>query len=201
MALVSDNPLLCRRLIEAGARIKEHDDNLEGMTPLHKAAQYNAAEVVQFLVDSGADMEAVSWPGLPALFYTPARNATDAAIRLLDLGANAFRVLDLGQTFLHRVAGYAGATGLERWSKVPIRGLDAAARDRLGRTARDCFERRRLGPEAQRAYEDLEKIWCSPVNEGGGEVDDDSGGEDEFYDAEEGSDGEDEFHDAVEVLA
>ncbi len=75
------------RCLEAGANLEARDDEY-GWTPLHRAAAHGSPDLVQALVQAGADLEARSKDGLTPLHRAAAFGSPDLVQALLDAGAN-----------------------------------------------------------------------------------------------------------------
>ena len=67
------------RMIELGEDINKKS---LGMTPVMFAARYNKAEVLQLLIDKGADLNIKSNQGFSVTKYAELSNATDAIVVL-----------------------------------------------------------------------------------------------------------------------
>lgn len=64
-----------KRMIELGEDVNQKS---LGMTPAMFAARYNKAEVLQMLIDNGANLKAISNQGFSVKKYAELSNATDA---------------------------------------------------------------------------------------------------------------------------
>jgi ankyrin repeat protein len=116
-----------RILLDAGADIEEVWDD---MTPLTRAASKKNPEVVQALIDAGADVSGGSgyvYPLFAAVELTASCTVfapTTAAtiITLCDAGADANTVLIYRNSLLSYVLTYAGGetSQLETWDSVPF---------------------------------------------------------------------------------
>ncbi|MCW2335967.1 ankyrin [Sphingobium sp. B2D3A] len=78
------------------------------------AARDNQLERMYELVDSGANLDARSPDGTPALHWLARRNLADDVDRLLDLGANAGLTNEYGLTPLHVAAEFGASAVLRR---------------------------------------------------------------------------------------
>ncbi|XP_066274604.1 B-cell lymphoma 3 protein homolog [Branchiostoma lanceolatum] len=80
--------------------------NYEGLTPLHIAVNTGNKDVVTFLVESGADVEATDGKsGRTALFYAVEGNQEDIVEYLLRAGAKVNSQCYAGNTPLHTASG------------------------------------------------------------------------------------------------
>ncbi|XP_019638632.1 PREDICTED: B-cell lymphoma 3 protein homolog isoform X1 [Branchiostoma belcheri] len=80
--------------------------NYEGLTPLHIAVNTGNKDVVAFLVESGADIEATDGKsGRTALFYAVEGNQEDIVEYLLGAGAKVNSQCYAGNTPLHTASG------------------------------------------------------------------------------------------------
>lgn len=76
MAIAKGDVETAKKIIEYGASVNERSN---GMTPLMLAARYNNVELVNFLLEKGADATIKDDKGFTALKYADASNAKDAA--------------------------------------------------------------------------------------------------------------------------
>ena len=142
-------PDVARLLLEHGADVNariEHDDDDEGMTPLHlAAADRGRVQVVRVLLEHGANVGAEDKKG-----RTPLHDAADyrriygifggaydvsgkaEAVRvLLEHGANAGAEDNEGRTPLHKAAAYGVVEGVHVLLEY---GANVGAEDNKGRT-------------------------------------------------------------------
>jgi ankyrin repeat protein len=115
MAALRGNLAWTQRLLERGAQL-----NRKGWTPLHYAATGPEPQVVSFLLDRGADIEARSPNGTTPLMMAARYGAFDAAERLLARGAVPRARNDLGLSaadFAREGGREALAAQLERAAK------------------------------------------------------------------------------------
>ncbi len=68
--------------------ISKSDDDLESDFPLHIAAWQNIGEIVELLIQSGADLDARGDGGYTPLHYAAREGSVDSALLLLSAGAN-----------------------------------------------------------------------------------------------------------------
>ena len=78
---------LAQMLAYAGANVRA-TTRINGYTPLFLASQAGHADVVDVLINAGADAKAVSTTGSTPLMLAASAGAVDAAKRLLDAGAD-----------------------------------------------------------------------------------------------------------------
>lgn len=134
---------IVERLLQAGARA-DRVASLGGATPLHRAAEADAAEAVRLMLASGAavDVETVGgyFPGRTPLHRAAATGAREAALVLLDAGADPNRP-DAGRPGFEREGGTtpvhcAAEEGhAETLQLLLERGGDPHLEDHAGRTA------------------------------------------------------------------
>lgn len=127
-------------LVEAGADIDARD--MVGQTPLHLAAMFGTAEIVQAMADAGSNINAKDEKGLTPLhktmhqqlnYFTSMPRATEILLTLAEAGADVNARDNFGATPLH----HAGTThfGTAETTLALIRaGADVGVRDDFGRT-------------------------------------------------------------------
>ena len=77
---------MCKTLLSGGADPKLFDEN--HATPLHKASRKNNVRIIRQLLAAGAVVDAHDICGESPLHYAASAGALEAAIALLDAGAN-----------------------------------------------------------------------------------------------------------------
>ena len=70
---------IVKRLMELGSDVNQKS---EGMTPIMYAAKYNRTNILQLLIENGADIKAKSSKGITALKYAELHKATEAKAML-----------------------------------------------------------------------------------------------------------------------
>lgn len=80
--------LSAMKALEAAKPNSIHDSDRRGLTPLHHAARNNHVAIVDWLVDSGADIHACNKHGHEPLAEAVEGAAIDGVVRLLSHGAN-----------------------------------------------------------------------------------------------------------------
>lgn len=105
-----------------------------GCTPLHVAAESNAAATTAFLINSSADLNACENFGFTPLLYAVHENKVETATVLLSHGADYKVTTKVGNTILHVAANVATIPMLVILTKARMRGLDLEARDSEGLT-------------------------------------------------------------------
>ena len=135
-----------------------------GCTPLHGAAEFNAAATTAFLINSSADLNACENFGFTPLLYAIHENKVETATVLLRHGADYKIATKAGNTILHVAANIATIPMLVILTKARMRGLDLEARDPEGLTVADLVAQRDGEvPEAfTRAFD---RLICSIVDE------------------------------------
>ncbi|KAF8542749.1 ankyrin repeat-containing domain protein [Trichophaea hybrida] len=112
------------------------DDDPEGGTQLHLAAEIGAHDLIQSLLtqpESNLDIEGRDNHGQTAL-HRAAKNSHNPTVQtLLDLGANANATNNLGMTPLHAAGGGRGTTTTVRM--LLSHDADLMARDQIEKTA------------------------------------------------------------------
>jgi ankyrin repeat protein len=73
-------------------------------TPLHHAVTYRKIEVVEFLIEHGADVNAIDWTGMTPLHIAAVMNRIAEAKALVRAGANVEAADKFGDRPLHSAA-------------------------------------------------------------------------------------------------
>ena len=73
-------------------------------TPLHRAAQFGYADIVDFLISKGSNMEAKTDLGMTPLYTAIIGQKSDICKQLIDKGADIFTRRNDGETMLHIAA-------------------------------------------------------------------------------------------------
>ena len=84
-------PEICKALIDAGADVNDADKYESDMTPLHHAAEWGpkiCLQLVDLLVEAGADINAKDGQGWTPLQYAKDRDRKEMIEHLTKLGAN-----------------------------------------------------------------------------------------------------------------
>lgn len=101
-----DDTAVMRALLDAGARVDEHDE--EGLTPLHWAVLSNQVANAELLIEHGADVNRVDRHGMTPLLYAASIDFGDS--RMVDLllrhGAKTDARTPDGLTALDRARKY-----------------------------------------------------------------------------------------------
>jgi quinoprotein dehydrogenase-associated probable ABC transporter substrate-binding protein len=130
-ALMQRSPAMVKFLIEHGADVNQRDH--DGWTPLMTAAYYDDAGDIRVLAARGGDPNAASAQNLTPLGIAAQYGKNDAAIALLDVGANPGRTIgEAGYTPL-MLASANRAAALAR--ALIQKGADVNARNSGGVTA------------------------------------------------------------------
>lgn len=145
--LARTGDLLCAEVIfQAGNPIDLADDL--GRRPLHEAAFFGHLDMVKFLLDNDAVMDAPIHPfGHTALYLAVQQNRYDIVQHLIERGAN-LNVNDTlsGSGLLH----IAAAKGDIRMTGILIAaGIDVFAEDKKGMTGRDRADQMKHAPLAK----------------------------------------------------
>ena len=142
-------PDVARLLLEHGADVNariEHDDDDEGMTPLHlAAADRGRVQVVRVLLEHGANAGAEDNEGRTPLHTAAAYGIVEGVHVLLEYGANVGAEDNKGRTPLHDAVDYEwiegpGSAEDSASGKVEVvrvlldHGANAGAQDNEGKT-------------------------------------------------------------------
>lgn len=114
-------------LIDSGADVNSRS-GLRALYPLHIAASAGRADLLHFLIDSGADITATDVNGWSALHWAARGRSSahsDAAAVLIRAGALPTTLTNNLQTALHIAANSAEAKVNPAASSVWLRGIDA----------------------------------------------------------------------------
>lgn len=74
-AIIKGDVETVKKFVEYGADVNE---NVNGVTPLMLAARYNRVEIINFLLDNGAKLDALDQYGHSALYYAQSSKSADA---------------------------------------------------------------------------------------------------------------------------
>ena len=89
---------IARLLLSRGAAVDRPAENSSGVTPLHSAVAGRSPEIVEMLVESGADIEARQQGGYTPLMGAAANGQRRVVEFLLGRGADTAQRSDAGQT-------------------------------------------------------------------------------------------------------
>ena len=111
-----------------------------GATPLHSAAANSTAEVVELLLQHGADVHSKDdWEGATPLHWAAEYPTAEVVELLLQYGADVNAANNDGETPLHRAAEFSTAEVVELLLQ---HGADANATDSFGETPWDIAQQR-----------------------------------------------------------
>ncbi len=85
LAIVEANLDAVKTFVDFGANIEEATTKSNGMRPLMYAARYNQVELLEYLIEKGAKVDAKSKIGATALDYAKAAGAKEAVTFLSNL--------------------------------------------------------------------------------------------------------------------
>ena len=74
-AVIKGDMETVKKFVEYGSDVNE---NINGVTPLMLAARYNRVEIIKYLLDNGANLNALDQYGHSALYYAESSKSTDA---------------------------------------------------------------------------------------------------------------------------
>lgn len=84
-----------------------------GATPLHYAAWADDADVISYLHENGANVNAKDFTGETPLHYAAINDADNAINKLLDIGADVMAMDSFGETPLHEAAWAAAGRAVD----------------------------------------------------------------------------------------
>nr|CAB3493161.1 unnamed protein product [Digitaria exilis] len=115
---------------EAAASLLNAKDE-EGWAPIHSAASTGNAQIIDILLERGADVELTTDAGRTALHYAASKGRLNIAEKLIEHGANVNKKDKFGCTPLHRAASTGNA---ELCEFLIEEGAEVDAVDRTGQT-------------------------------------------------------------------
>jgi ankyrin repeat protein len=130
------------RLIAAGADINLRGTKF-GVTPLSFAARVDQMQTIQYLLDHGAQLEAVDIRGKTVLGFAVAYNAHKTIPLLLRGRANYLHITNDGSALLHIAASLAVVETLDLILRANLSGLDVSCKNHNGFTPSELFEERK----------------------------------------------------------
>lgn len=134
--------------VESVTRALQDDPNLiqsqdsSGYTALHHAAIGGHVDVVEVLLEGGAQIDSVGSRGETALLLASSKGNYEVVRLLTEQGADPNKASADGKTPLHKAAIAGSAETVET---LLTAGADPATVDRSGRTALELAERYRAG--------------------------------------------------------
>lgn len=146
-------------LLEANPALVNHKGR-QGRTPLHDAVRLGQKDVVELLIDRGADMTATDGMGWTPLYNVLDTGHIDVASLLLARGASPNARDSKGQTPLH----LAAATGDHQFASILLsKGADANINDDWGSTPIMIAELRNNKPlvEILRQHGGIDRTGCA----------------------------------------
>lgn len=170
-----------RKLLLHGADINAVD--AWQSTILDLAALHNQGVLIDFIIDSGADLNHRDWEGTNVLGNAIYYNAHDAIVTLLRRGVDYRNIDDHGIGTLHYAAMAGNARTMELLADAGLEGMDVDRQDNQGRTALQLFNGRADAREQdlRQAFEHM-LITMSRLNDGAGK-DTESDSDEEFFEA------------------
>jgi ankyrin repeat protein len=176
---------IARRLVAAGTDVNSRalKPGVNDTPAAALAAWWGSFDVLKFLVDNGADIEADNGVGHTSLVAGLLQNQHACLRFLLENGADYLLPELPGENILHLVAELGDAETMRIFSAVRMRGLDIVERNKAGLTPREIFRRRPATDKThQTAFEEL-LASVEALDEAEDGLSDDDG--DLFFDAEE----------------
>ena len=121
-----NNSVYCAKVLLAQKDIQIEQKDQDGTTALLFAAANNSFEVLQFLIEAGADINAINYYGHSALCFTLMRSKFKMTRILIENGANINYTDKMGRTPLIIAANYNNLDGAEKLIKS---GADTSLQD------------------------------------------------------------------------
>ena len=115
MGFGEDKLWVARELLIAGADVnrgRESGEDGDGGTPLHKAVMSEKPELVQLLLDAGADVSVLAYGGLTPLHFAAMNDNCTIINMLLSAGADKSAKDDDGETAADIAAQYGNKKAL-----------------------------------------------------------------------------------------
>lgn len=176
---------IARRLVAAGTDVNSRalKPGVNDTPASALAAWWGSFDVLKFLVDNGADIEADNGVGHTSLVAGLLQNQHACLRFLLEKGADYLLPELQGENILHLVAELGDTETMHIFSAIGMRGLDIVGRNKAGLTPREIFMRRPATTKVhQTAFEELlASVEASDEGEDGLSDEED----DLFFDAEE----------------
>ncbi|KAJ0110049.1 hypothetical protein J7T55_014852 [Diaporthe amygdali] len=176
---------VAKRLVAAGTDVDSRalKPGVNDTPAAALAAWWGSFDVLKFLVDNGADIEADNGVGHTSLVAALLQNQHSCLRFLLERGANYLLPELPGENILHLVAQLGDAETMSIFSAVGMRGVDVDERNKSGLTPREIFMRK---PATDKIQENaFEELLRSVETLRGSEDDLLEEDEDLFFDAEE----------------
>lgn len=176
---------VARRLVAAGTDVNSRalKPGVNDTPAAALAAWWGSFDVLKFLVDNGADIEADNGVGHTSLVAALLQNQHACLRFLLEKGADYLLPELPGENILHLIAQLGDAETMRIFSEVKMRGFDIVERNSAGLTPREIFLRRPVSDKLQQtAFEELLGS-VDVLDEGEDGLSDEDG--DLFFDAEE----------------
>ena len=150
-AVIANDIAEIQKIIDAGTEVNTKD--ALDRTPLHLAAFYGQAKIIDLLIDHGAEVDVKDHTGLTPLLAAVISGGRTSVKALLERGADIQLANREGQTALH----LAAATGQPRMTRLLIeRGADVQKKDADGKTPLD-YARKNFHPQTATVLEQAMK--------------------------------------------
>ncbi|KAL1854016.1 hypothetical protein Daus18300_011606 [Diaporthe australafricana] len=176
---------VAKRLVAAGTDVNSRalKPGVNDTPAAALAAWWGSFDVLKFLVDNGADIEADNGVGHTSLVAALLQNQHACLSFLLESGADYLLPELPGENMLHLVAQLGDAETMGIFAAARMRGLDITERNKAGLTPREIFLRRPSTTKVHKiAFEELLGSVETLVEGEDGSADED---EDLFFDAQE----------------
>ncbi|CAG8546937.1 10860_t:CDS:1 [Paraglomus occultum] len=138
LSMIENLTLMKEELEKSDNKVTRVDEQIQDYT-IFEAAEENEAEIIQKLVESGADVDSIDEQGNTALHYSVMKGNLEATKKLLELGIEANVKNEDGETPLHIAAKlddeYEEDVILKISTALLEKGVSPTAQDELGNTA------------------------------------------------------------------